>query len=311
MRIIKKDRHKKMTTHLSAEFDSKSIDFDMNANKVSSNEKSKKNFLTKKRSQNKEYIHIQKRIDETKKGNIFENMDEKNDCINNFLSLQEVSISSEDEKNIGIDKFYFLEELKKDENLFKVYYPGHYLFTETKEDLLQDYLKGNNFSLIKRSVKRLPNYKQKHYIRVNIKRTFMNKYLLKALNKILKKYEYITLFSKFPQSFVINVAKNLNKTLMNMRLKEIFRAEELYEDIDNTNYKHNLKIVDEIEKKGNPELNMILNRKFRCLFEEYLNSEEFGKIELNKIKNKKDEYYIKKYVYLAKQFIEFLFSIEQ
>ena len=98
---------------------------------------------------------------------------------------------------------------------------------------------------------------------------------------------------------------------MNMRLKESFRAKVLYEDVGNANYKHNLKIVDEIEKKGNPELNMILNRKFRCLFEEYLNSEEFGKHELmrlKKLKKKKDEYYVKKYIYLAKQFIDFVFN---
>ena len=96
-----------------------------------------------------------------------------------------------------------------------------------------------------------------------------------------------------------------------MRLKEIFKAKELYEDTDNSNYLHNLKIVDEIEKKGNPELNMILNRKLCCLFKEYINSEEFGKIELNRLKKKKDEYYIKKYVYLAKEFIEFIFSTEK
>ena len=62
------------------------------------------------------------------------------------------------------------------------------------------------------------------------------------------------------------------------------------------------------DKEGNPELNMILNRKFCCLFEEYLNSEEFGIDEINRLKNtenKNDDYYIEKYVYLAKHFIEF------
>ena len=225
--------------------------------------------------------------------------------------LQEFSFSSEGEKNLGIDEFSFLEKLREDENLLMVYYPGYYLFTKSKEDLLKDYLEGNDFSLIKRSKKRLPNYKQKHYIRVNVKRTFMNTYLLNALNEKLKKNGFITPFSKFPQSFVINVAKNLNRALMNMRLKEIFRTKEIYGDIDDKSYKHNLKIVNEIEKKGNPELNMIFNRKLCCLFEEYLNSEEFGIIELNKLKNEKDDYYIGKYVYLAKRFIEFLFSSEK
>ena len=52
---------------------------------------------------------------------------------------------------------------------------------------------------------------------------------------------------------------------------------------------------------------MIINRKFRCLFEEYINSEEFGNVELTRLKfeKKKDDYYLKKYVYLAKHFIEF------
>jgi len=157
-------------------------------------------------------------------------------------------------------------------------------------------------------MKRLPNFKQKHYIRVNIKRIFMNRYLLKSFNAKLKKNGFYVYFEKFPQRLAINVSKDLNKTLMNMRLKEIFRAKELYEDRDKLKYQHNLKIVEEIEKKGNPELNMILNRKLCCLFEEYLNSEEFGKIELNRLKRAKitdKDYYIKKYVYLATNFNKF------
>ncbi len=297
-----------MTSYFYLEFESKSIDLDMNSYQVSSRENNKITFLEKKRVLNKENTHNQKELEESENGNIFKNMKENNDCINNLLMLQEFSISSEGEKDFEINEFSFLEKLREDENLFMAYFPGYYLFTKSKEDLLKDHLKGNDFSYIKRSKKRLPNYKQKHYIRVNVKRTFMNTYLLNALNKKLKKNGFITPFSKFPQSFVINVAKNLNRTLMNMRLKEIFRTKELYEDADDKNYKHNLKIVNEIEKKANPDLNMIFNRKLFCLFEEYLNSEEFGKIELNILKNEKDEYYIRKYVYLAKQFIEFLFS---
>jgi hypothetical protein len=140
----------------------------------------------------------------------------------------------------------------------------------------------------------------------------MNRYLLIALNKLLEEAGFNVFFEKFPQSFANNVTKDKCKILMNMRLKEIFRARDLYEDIDNTYFEHNLKIVDEIEKEGNPDLNMILNRKLRCLFEEYVDSEEFGKVELTrlKFKKKKDEYYLKKYVYLAKHFIEFCMNDE-
>ena len=270
--------------------------------------------MTKKRIKKKEYNLKKKEFGEQKEDYIFENMKEKDDYIKNFPMFPETNISNEDEESFESDECYFIKKMKEDKNPLKTYYPGNYLFTKAKEDLLESLLEGIDFSIKTRSSGRLPNYKQKHYIRVNIKRTFMNKYLLKALNKLLKKYEFITLFSKFPQSFVINVSKDLNKILINMRLKESFRAKELYEGIDNANYKHNLKIVDEIEKEGNPELNMILNRKVRCLFEEYLNSEEFGKHELmrlKKLKKKKDEYYVKKYIYLAKQFIDFVFNCSE
>ena len=187
-------------------------------------------------------------------------------------------------------------------------FPENYLFTKAKQDLLNSYLKGNDFSKHIRSTKRLPNFLQKHYIRVNIKRTFMNKYLIKALNKVLKEAGFKIYLEKFPQSFANIITKEKCKILMDMRLKEIFRTKELYENIDQTNYEHNSIIVDEIEKKGNPELNMILNRKLCCLFEEYLNSEEFGINEINRlkrVKNEKDDYYIGKYIYLAKNFIKF------
>ena len=300
-----------MTTFLREEFETESLDFDMSKYQVSSLEKYKRIFLTKKRIQNKENPNMQKELEHQKNRNIFENMKDRVDYINKYLIFQEDSFSIESDKDYGIDEFHFVEKLREDENLFKVYYPGNYLFNKSKEDLLEDYLKGNDFSIIKRSSERLPNFKQKHYIRVNIKRTFMNTYLFKALNKVLKISGFITPFTKFPQGLAINVSKDFNKILMNMRLKEIFKAKELYEDTDNANYLHNLKIVDEIEKKGNPELNMILNRKLCCLFKEYINSEEFGKIEINRLKNEKDEYYIKKYVYLAKEFIEFIFSTEK
>ena len=187
-------------------------------------------------------------------------------------------------------------------------FPENHLFTEAKQDLLKPYLIGNDFSLHIWSTQRLPKFNQNYYIRVKIKRTFMNKYLINALNKLLKEAGFKIYLEKFPQSFANNINKEKCKILMDMRLKEIFRTKELYEGNYNKNYNHNSKLVDEIEKKGKPELIMVLNRKLRSLFEEYLNSEEFGKIELNRLKrsnNRKDEYYIKKYVYLAKNFIEF------
>ena len=226
----------------------------------------------------------------------------------NFLELEDICLLSEDEIIFENDERYFIKNSKKESGLFKVINPKIALFKKAKENSLQAYLTGIDFSKKIRSSKTLPNFKQKHYIRVSIKRNFMNNYLLTALDKKLEEAGFNISFEKFPQSIAVNVAKDFNNNLMNMKLKDIFKNEDLYNIEDRTNFESNLKIVDKIEKEGNPELNMILNRKFRCLFEEYLNSEEFGIDEINRLKNskvEKDEYYIEKYIFLAQHFIEF------
>ena len=226
----------------------------------------------------------------------------------NFLELEDICFLSEDEIIFENDERYFIKNSKKESGLFKVINPKIALFKKAKENSLQAYLTGIDFSKKIRSSKTLPNFKQKHYIRVSIKRNFMNNYLLTALDKKLEEAGFNISFEKFPQSIAVNVAKDFNNNLMNMKLKDIFKNEDLYNIEDRTNFESNLKIVDKIEKEGNPELNMILNRKFCCLFEEYLNSEEFGIDEINRLKNskvEKDEYYIEKYIFLAQHFIEF------
>ena len=263
-----------------------------------------KKFLAKKRkfSEEDRLILIGEEVKETieipfKKAFLF-----------NFLELEEFCLLSEDEIIFENDERYFIKNSKKESGLFKVINPKIALFKKAKEDLLQAYLTGIDFSKKIRSSEKLPNFKQKHYIRVSIKRNFMNNYLLTALNKKLEEAGFNISFEKFPQSIAVNVAKDFNNNLMNMKLKDIFKNEDLYNIEDRTNFESNLKIVDKIEKEGNPELNMILNRKFRCLFEEYLNSEEFGIDEINRLKNskvEKDEYYIEKYIFLAQHFIEF------
>ena len=73
-------------------------------------------------------------------------------------------------------------------------------------------------------------------------------------------------------------------------------------------FEHNSKVVEKIEKEGNTDLNIILNRKISCLFEEYLDSEEFAIDEINRLKKakeEKDEYFIEKYIVLAKNLVEF------
>ena len=292
-----------MTHYFFINFDTKSNDLYKNISRIPNPAKVGKKFLTKKRCRDEEFFltHMEKDFYKSR-------TEEVNEAFKSiFPMFPQKNILEEEEISFEDDERYFIKKIKEEKSLLKAFYPDYYLFTKAKEDLLKDYLKGIDFSITTRSEERLPNFLQKYYIRVNIKRTFMNTYLLTGLNQLLKDAGFITYFEKFPQSLANNVTIDKCKILMNMRLKEIFRAKELYKKISKKNYEHNLKIVDEIEKRKNPELNIILNRKFYCLFEEYINSEEFGKVELNRLRTekKKDEYYLKKYVYLAKHFIEF------
>ena len=282
-----------MSTSVSLEFEHNSSDMDFNTFQICYFEKTETKLLCNKTYRNKE------KSDEIQMKDEFEI---------NFPSYENCNIISEDEKSSENENLYFINKNKKEKNIFEVIYPEIHLFKKADEDLLKEYLQGIDFSKRKRSTERLPNYKQKYYIRVNIFRTFMNRYLITALNKKLKKEGFITLFRKFPQSMVKKVAKDKNKILMNMRLKDIFKKEEFFVDKDRTNLKHNIDIVDNINIERNPELNIFLNRKVFFLFEEYLNSEELGIDEINRLKKSKkikDAYYIKKYIYLSLHFIEF------
>ena len=68
-----------------------------------------------------------------------------------------------------------------------------------------------------------------------------------------------------------------------------------------------MKLVKSKEVQENKELKKILNKKYFELFEDYLNSKEFKIDEINRLKNNKmDDVYIKRYIYLAKNFIKFV-----
>ena len=319
-----------MSAIFSLDFEPKSTtDFGIDMSEFSYHKMDEKKFLSKKRFQPEESAHNlgQKDLEEIMEKSIFINLGEKDAFLTIFPMGLEPNIPNEDEVSFEDDERYCIKRKKEQRITLKAYYPGNYLFTKVQEDLLEKYLKGYNFSKVKRSAKKQKRFKHKHYIRVNIKQNFWNMHLLEALNKKLKKALFTKHFIKFPQSFVINVAKGFNKTLMNMRLIEIFRTEELFEEQKNEKdsqklkdrkkekdkknkkiFAHNKAVAEEIIYNGNPELNMILNRKLRFVFEEYIYSKEFGVDEISRLrksKNKNEDYLIAKYVDLAKKFIEF------
>ena len=135
------------------------------------------------------------------------------------------------------------------------------------------------------------------------------------LNKILKYYGSSLKFLLFPQKIARETKKARIRKILNMTLKEIISNKDLYNFKNENekgfkNYKKNSKIVESEEIKNYEELQNILNKTFRQLYEDYINSDEFKVDEINRIKYKKkeDSNYIEKYKIIAETFINFVLN---
>ena len=204
-------------------------------------------------------------------------------------------------------------------------FPIHSIESESKKDSVIIIEKVNLFSNIeknsvlvkngedmlkrKRFQDRRPRKENQDNIRKKIKRGFFNNGLIKKLNEKLKNIGSNKYLRKFPQHFVSDVNQKRNKELFNLTLKEIFVNKELYLNEDKEglrNYSQNLKVVQSAEISENKELKIIFNKTINELYEEYINSDEFNIIEINRLKEKKmQDDYIKRYINLARYLILF------
>jgi hypothetical protein len=204
-------------------------------------------------------------------------------------------------------------------------FPIHSIESESKKDSVIIIEKVNLFSNIeknsmlvkngedmlkrKRFQDRRPRKENQDNIRKKIKRGFFNNGLIKKLNEKLKNIGSNKYLRKFPQHFVSDVNQKRNKELFNLTLKEIFVNKELYLNEDKEglrNYSQNLKVVQSEEISENKELKIIFNKTIYELYEEYINSDEFNILEINRLKEKKmQDDYIKRYINLARYLILF------
>ena len=195
---------------------------------------------------------------------------------------------------------------------FKVIYPQKYsLFNKTNKLEFNLIAEKDELNLLgnKRLSYRRQRKDNKDNIRTKIKRGFFNSALINKLNDKLKSIGSTKYFMKFPQNFVSDISQKRNKEIVNMTLREIFEKKELYKqenEIGFENYLHNLKVIQSEIIKDNSEFKKILNKTFRELYEEYINSDEFKIVEIGRLKeHKMEDDYIKKYIYLSRELIEF------
>ena len=195
-------------------------------------------------------------------------------------------------------------------NYFKVVHSQKdSLFNKTDNNNFVLEKEGENFLGRKRFSNRRKRKDNKDNIRKKIKRGFLNNALINKLNDLLRNMKSNKYFRKFPQSFVKDINQKRNKEIVDMTLGQIFEKEELYTNEGKSgfeNYLHNLKVVQSDEIKENEEFTKILNKKFCELYEEYINSEEFKIGEMERLKkHKMQDEYIKRYIHLSKNLINF------
>ena len=245
------------------------------------------------------------------------------------MNLSSKSSEEEDDFNFfgSVDSSTFISSILDPDPMpsLEDIFPIQSIESESKKDSLITLEKVNLFTNIeknsllvksgeemlrrKRFQDRRPRKENQDNIRKKIKRGFFNNGLIKKLNEKLKSIGSKKYLRKFPQHFVSDVNQKRNKELFNMTLREIFENKQLYINEDKEgfrNYLNNLKVVQNEEIKENEELKIIFNKTINELYEEYINSDEFNIIEINRLKKKKmQDDYIKRYINLARYLILF------
>ena len=219
-----------------------------------------------------------------------------------FSTTLEIAIN----KCFKINEEKSIFQTKNSDKIFEVIRPIKVgLFTKLETDLSKE--KEDTFMKRKRYNEKRSRKENQDNIRKKIKKGFLNNALIPKINMIIKKHGGKIFFEIFKQHFVSDVTRKRNMELINMTLEEIFRKKELYHETDINFYYHNLNLVNSKEIQENKELKNILNLKLIKIFQEYINSKEFNIDEINRLKSKnmKDSY-IKRYIYLAQNFIQFI-----
>ena len=165
-----------MSTLSYIEINSNPTEFGTSSTQDSFPKNSPKKLLTKKREREKkeEKIEIKTKANIPQKYeeefNFLEEHPEEQESISKAIYdvfLKENLNDSSSEEDIDYNKLYNIQ--KKVKSLFKVINPEIHLFSKANVNLEEIFETKYDFSVRTRSKERLPNYKQKHYIRVIMK----------------------------------------------------------------------------------------------------------------------------------------------
>ena len=149
-------------------------------------------------------------------------------------------------------------------------------------------------------------YLSKEQIHQNIKRYFINTFLLDTLNDQLKEVGLKLKFRKIPKNVVDNVNKGKNKRLLTQNLISIFKSEDFYGEKKTRSYHHNSAVLEQLEKIDHKVYQFLNKKKYREAYEDYLNSEYCNEKIINiKNKHKNEIKYHENFEKFSKNFIKY------
>ena len=127
------------------------------------------------------------------------------------------------------------------------------------------------------------------------------------INEKLKNAGSKYIFKALPQSFITNIAKKINKPILDLPLEEIFKK---FIGKEKNNREHNLFVLEYLENHNDisekSNFNKIKNMKYEDAFNEYLMSKEFKIVISTLKKENENDKYIKDYIIKAYGLINFI-----
>ena len=277
-----------------------------------------KDFMTKDDNSCDEFIHHELFND-------LPSIDSNNFLSDSFCQNVEIIINSNDSSTKTDEKIFPNSSLIFDKGKFDEYSWQKINEALNRKESIEEKNNENEINPKKRrkiSKKRKKINRKRKYdldnIRKKLKSGFL-KSLRKVLNKKLKKAKSRYLLKPFPQVFVCNINKEPNKIYFNMTLRNLYMKNFIYSKKDKSskanlkNYKHNKFVFKYLEKNfeisQNSNFNVIQNMKLSEIYREYIASKEFG-MEISSLKQQKElDKYIRKFIIIAFNFINFVFRI--
>ena len=221
-----------------------------------------------------------------------------------------------------LDHFFpQLISLNEDIESLNPCFPFHILTEEEKKDLLE-----TNSKKVEKIFNNITRRCKEDDMRKKIKSSFLKTLLIRK-NELLKEAGSLYIFESFPQNFIADITQQTNFEVMELTYEQLFdyshekvveenkylleKYQERANKVAEKKYVKNIKTLEYLKK--NSEISeksgweRIKKMKYKDLLKAFFNSKEFAN-SIIKLKQKEDKVYIKNYLYLSLNYIDYFQS---